>query len=484
MDLEVVGPRVSVDRNGTANRGGGQLVIKQGKLLVRTRDIERVLGALGAIEHIQLVDLARLRARVQLVDAQVWNVQSEQGEDLTAFFRQLESAAGRADLLRDPPRIAELVRAAATPARARVALLAALALLAYLPLRWLGGLARPVGLLIAALGVLALLLGAAAFAYRSEDGPALLKRLRPWVSWPWLIAALVASIAGSIGASDAVARAAREREQARALAEATQRAEATAAQQQQEARARRAQADTLAQELLEAVRGERYREAKTLHGRVEALTPGHPIATQVWPQLERTLSDLDERERVAAVARGITRARAVAADRLACEAAKHVADAHALLRRARPSDADYDAALRALDGLERCRKRVRSLFAQNAEESRRSMRVVAAAQVESAVRRLGYPVRATLAGRMSDVLRIEARELDAAAAQRILASSEGNDSTFEAARTLEGFTRIELRGEKVSRDVKLHPVPAEALVAPTLEQFGLASPLTLQDAGQ
>src|SRR5687768_4835876 len=101
----LVGPRVSVDRDGTADRGGGQLVLRQDGLYVRTRGFERLLGALNAIDHVQLVDLARMRARVCTTDGRLWNVQSDQGEDLTAFFRQLESTAGRPGLLRHPPRI-------------------------------------------------------------------------------------------------------------------------------------------------------------------------------------------------------------------------------------------------------------------------------------------------------------------------------------------------------------------------------------------
>src|SRR2546421_2477406 len=98
MEFELLGPRVSVDRNGTADRGGGQLLIKQGKLLVRTRSIERLLGASIAIDHIQLVDLARQRATVNFIDGQIWNVESA-NEDLTPFFKQVESVAGHAGLV-------------------------------------------------------------------------------------------------------------------------------------------------------------------------------------------------------------------------------------------------------------------------------------------------------------------------------------------------------------------------------------------------
>ncbi|HEX7477481.1 MAG TPA: hypothetical protein VF331_06720 [Polyangiales bacterium] len=111
------------------------------------------------------------------------------------------------------------------------------------------------------------------------------------------------------------------------------------------------------------------------------------------------------------------------------------------------------------------------------------MRVVAAAAVDSAVRRLGYPVIVTLSGRMSEVLHLQAHGLNASAAQRILASTERDGVSFETARTAEGFTRIELRGDKLSQAVTLTPVPAETLVAPVFEKWGLGSPLTLQDSG-
>jgi hypothetical protein len=481
MGLELVGPRVSVDRSGTADRGGGQLVIKDGKLLVRTHSLERLLGSSIAIEQIELIDLARLQAKVSFVGGQVWNVQSEQGDDLTPFFKQVESASGREGLLRDPPRVSELVREAATPERVRVTLLTALALLAYLPLRWLGGSTTAVGGLLVGLGGVALLVGGAALMRdEGQDAPALLSRLRPWVSWPWFAAALAASLAGAMGSWDASARAARVEAQAHARAEAQQRARTAAAREQQASRERRAQGDALAKQLLDAMGHERFRDAKALYDRIQTLVPDHPVALQVRTQLERALSDLDEHERVAGVARGIVEARVVARDRLACESAKRVADSVALLRRAGPNDAGYGAARRALDGLERCRKRVRARFAQNAEESRRRLRMLAAAQVESAVRRLGYAASVSLSGSRSDVLRIRARELDGAAAQRILALRGAKDATFEAARTEEGFSRIEMRGQKFARVERLHPVSAETLSAPVLESFGLAKPLALE----
>jgi uncharacterized membrane-anchored protein YhcB (DUF1043 family) len=480
MELELVGPRVSVDRNGTADRGGGQLVVKQGKLLVRTRNLERLLGASVAIDHIQLVDLARMRAQVRFVDGQVWNVESEQGEDLTPFFKQVESTAGRAGLLHDPPRISELLRDAATPARVRNVLLTALALLAFVPLRWLGGLAPAVGGALPVFGVILLLLGVLARGLREDDDftPSMLARLRTWVSWPWFAAALALIVAGVIGYSDATERLARERKEAQAHAEAAQQAAAAAAQQQQEARERRARTDALAQQLLDAMQSEHFREAKAVYDQLTALTPDHATAKQVRSALETALAELDERERVTGVARGIAQARAVARDPLACETAKRVADAYALLRRAQPDDADYAAARRVLGDLERCRKQVRARFAQSAEEGRRRLRMLAATQIETAVRRLGYPAHVTLAGKTSDVLRIEAHDLDATAAQRILALRE-KDAPFEAARTEDGFKRIELRGEKFDQDVKLHALPASAVVEPVLEKFGLAQPLAL-----
>jgi hypothetical protein len=232
------------------------------------------------------------------------------------------------------------------------------------------------------------------------------------------------------------------------------------------------------------MRSDQVREAKVLLDRIESLVPGHPTAKEVGPKLERALADLDERERAQGVARGIARARALDADRFACENAKSVADAYALVRRARPSDENYDGALRALEQLEGCRKRVRARFAQSIEDARRSTRVLAATQTEAAIRRLGYPVTVTLPGRSGNVLRIEARELNAAAAKRILAMNDGKEATLEAARTGEGFARIELRGHKFAHDVKLKPTPAGELVAPVLEPFGLAQPLTLEQPAQ
>lgn len=475
MEMELVGPRVSVDRNGTADRGGGQFVIKDGKLLVRTRNIERLLGASIAIDHIQLVDLARLRAKVRFVDGQIWNVESEQGEDLTAFFRQVESVAGRADLVRDPPRITELVRAAATPARVRATLLTALALLAFVPLRWLGGTSSALGITIALLGVAAVVVGAIAAV--PNDG-ALRARLRAWLSWPAFAAALAAIVAGSLGSSDASARASADAALGRAAAQAKQRADATAAQAQRDTAERGARADALAVRLLDAMQHERFRDAKELRDQLVALAPDHPAAAQVRQALERALAELDEHDRVAGISRGIAQARAIVKDPIACETAKRVADANALLQHAAPDDGDYEAARHALGDLEHCRKRVRARFAQSAEDGRHRMRMLAAAQTEAAVRRLGIAASVKLAGHDANVLHIEARDLDASAAARILALSGGPDGTFEAARTSEGFTRIELRGDKFDRDVKLQPVSAEALVVPVLEKFGLAKPLT------
>lgn len=475
MEMELVGPRVSVDRNGTADRGGGQFVIKDGKLLVRARNIERLLGASIAIDHIQLVDLARLRAKVRFVDGQTWNVESEQGEDLTAFFKQVESVAGRADLVREPPRIMDLVRAAATPARVRTVLFTALALMAFVPLRWLGSSSSAVGIAIAMLGVAVVLVGAIAAV--PGDG-ALRARLRPWLSWPAFAAALAAILAGSLGSSDASARASADRALARADAQAKERADAIAAQAQRDAADRRAHADALGAQLQDAMQGERFRDAKLLRDQLLALAPEHPVAAQVRQALERALAELDERERVAGITRGIAQARVIVKDPIACETAKRVADANALLKRAAPDDGDYEAARHALSDLERCRKRVRARFAQSAEDGRHRMRMLAAAQTEAAVRRLGIPASVKLVGHKSDVLRIESRELDAGAAARILALSGGADGTFEAARTSEGFMRIELRGDKFERDVELQPVSAETLVVPVLEKFGLAKSLT------
>jgi hypothetical protein len=239
------------------------------------------------------------------------------------------------------------------------------------------------------------------------------------------------------------------------------------------------QVNALAEQLLQAVQSGRLRDAKAHYDRLETLAPGHAVAKQTGSGLHSALAELDERERVEGIARGITQARVLASDPLACEAAKRVADAHALLKRATPSDSDYESARRALPGLERCRQRVAARFAQSAEDGRRSLRALAVNQIEAAVRRLGYSAKVTLSGSSANVLRIEARELDEAAAQRIFALPEPKHPTFAAARTAEGFMRIEVRGEKLKRDVVLDPASPQTLVVPVLETFGLSGPLTL-----
>jgi hypothetical protein len=98
-----------------------------------------------------------------------------------------------------------------------------LALLAFVPLRWLSALAQPVGLGVVLLGVSALLFGAVAWLRRDEETPTLLSRPRPWRSLPWLAAALAASLAGALGYADASDRIAREDEQARAQADEAER---------------------------------------------------------------------------------------------------------------------------------------------------------------------------------------------------------------------------------------------------------------------
>jgi hypothetical protein len=483
MELEVVGPRVSVDRNGTGDRGGGQLVVKQGNLLVRTRTLERALSALNAIDHVQLVDLARLQASVRLVDGQIWNVQSEQGEDLTGFFRQVATVSGRPALLRDPPRISQLVRDAATPARGRVAVWTVLALLAFFPMRWLAGLAQPIGVLLAVIGVVALVLGTIAFMTRGEEELASLAPVRRVVSPPLLALALVAALAGVLGHADASERGALAAREAREAAEAAQRKSAAESKARAEANERRARADALGAQLTAAMQEERLRDAAGLREQLDALVPeGHPVVKQVSAQLEQKLGELDERDRVAGITRGIADAKAIGADPLACESGKRVGDTVARLRAAQPADAEYEAASRALEGLERCRLRVRARLAQSAEDGRMQRRGVSAVQVEAAVRRLGFPAAVEVAGRRSDVLRIEAREIDAAGAQRILGLREANGATFEAARKDEGWKRIELRGEKLTRDIELEPLPPEVLVAPMLETLGLTAPLEQRDS--
>jgi hypothetical protein len=480
MALEVVGPRVSVDRNGTGDRGGGQLVVKQGNLLVRTRSLERPLSALSAIDHVQLVDLARLQASVRLTDGQIWNVQSEQGEDLTGFFRQVASVSGRPALLRDPPRISQLVRDAATPARGRTALLTALALLAYVPLRWVAGLAEPIGFPLVAIGAIALVIGTIAFMSRDEEERAFFARMRQHVSLPFFAAALAACVAGTLGHAEAAQRQARAELEARTQSERAAREDAVAAKARAEAVTRRAEADALGAQLAEAMKGERYRDANALRQRIEALVPAHAAVKQASAPLERALAELEERERIAGIARGIAASKAVVSDPLACESPQRVGDTVGLLRAARSADPDYEAARRALEGLERCRLRVRARLAQSAADGRMRQRVLSSTQIESAVRRLGYPVQVTLLGRRSDVLRVEARELEPGAAQRILSMPSPNGATFEAARKDEGFARIEVRGDRFTRDIALEPLPAEALIVPVLEQLGLATPLVAE----
>ena len=480
-EIEIVGPKVAVDRDGTSDAGGGQLLLKEGKLMVRASTIERPLGAVSAISEISIVDLARQRARVRFVDGVVWNIASE-GDEVYAFLKQVESAAGRPGLVAPPPKLSQAVREAATPQRRRWAAMTVVALLMFVPFRMLAGLSASAGHAMA-LGLL-VLLGVVVVAIGLRDGgPAILDgvraRLASFGPVP-VVALLIAAAAGSaMGASDAEAAGHQASEHARRVRVAEAKAQREAARLEAEAAKKKKAVAAVVAELESALSDNRLREVREARERLRALDAKHPALSKGGADLDGAIAKVDEEDRVAGLQKGLRAVRRMARDRLRCENAKGVSDAWKQLNGVRTSDAEYEQIARAVAPLERCRKRVASRFAASAEDGRRQQRMQMAPALEGQLRGLGYPTSVTLAGKRQDRLVVAADQLDDNAVARITALTDDEGVAFLDKRAKEGVRQVRFRGKRLDKRFDLEPESTRVLTAPLLERFGLGAPLEL-----
>lgn len=484
---ELTGPRVRVEKLGTSDRGGGQLVVEQGMLLVRGKLRTRALGPLDGMQSLRFEESDGRSAQLRFQDDSHWTIEADE-PGLLDFAHQLEAGLGRSGLVTDPPRLSQHVREVIVGPRAlRRALEATTALGLGVGTQMLTQVAAPLGwALVAAAGGWVTLLGIAAFQQAPSGMLGSLRasfERRGWALTLWLPmclgfgAALGIQAASHREAHEALARELRsDAEQARLArqqAEATRRAEQQAAVSAQLRR-------------LEAALGDkRWPEAKAAYDALEALEPKHPALPSVWATLGPQLTAQAEREREQAIETALRDARRMQNDPVVCDDARAVAAAWKALSALPSTDPRRAAAVAVVPNLERCRKVVARSLALNAAEQRRQDRIRLAPRVQAELRGKGYVVNVTLVGGAEDRVRVEGDALTAKAVAEITEQGSRNPGSLLARLQDHGFRSVELfAGKRRLGSFTLQPRGIEALAAELLSSMGLAERLSLEPPGE
>lgn len=475
------GPHVRVEREGTADAGGGTLQVMGGRVLVQGAVRGRELGEVPELHRMTFADHRGTRLTLHFFDA-AWQVEAGEGAgDLLAFAEFVQAELGRTDMVVLPPSPTEQLRAEMTLERGRM--LGALAAGGLLAVGVYFAAARVVPIGYAVLGVTAPLLIALLASALVQAGPAWLSAFgRLAGAWGWVVSVgvpamwLVAACMGVLAAGDRVAQAAAD-----AQARADAAADAAVARAEVEAQARResaALAELLAEVKLMADK-QRLPEAEAMLAQAEAIAPGAPAVAAMRKSLASQFAQAQEAVRVLDIRKGLKLARAVVGDTLRCESAKAVSDAWHGIRQVAADDPDLAAVQKMVPKLEACRKRVLRTFSRGARDARQRARAQLASSFESELRRQGTPVSIELRGRSRDSMRISLDRLDGETAAAVVGAGGGDETLLQRAEAA-GFRLVELRdGARGQRNYRLKPPSEKALGAELLQGFGLASALAL-----
>lgn len=417
---DLAGPKVSARREGTADKGGGRLEVRAGRIVVQGKLRLRDLGAAADLSSIALLDSDGMGVALSFTSGATWTLAAD-AVGLEPFARALETGLGRPGLVQDPPGLSVRVRAAATPETRRS-------------------------------------VGAAALV---------------------LVAAMVV-IVGTFWARDTSRRHAFEAKAAQRDAAARDDAErrASSAKASDDARV-----SALAEKLRAAMDQKQWRDAEALHAALTKARADHPMLRPAWATLGPALAALAEQARQAAVSAGIAATRAVLADPVQCDDAGHVAEAWKRLAQARRGDAAWRDAVLLASQLERCRALVVKAYTANATATLRDQRRRFASELPDRLRPLGLAVVARLRGRNDTELTVEVAGLDEYGANDLVTTPvSGPARLLESAATL-GVRLVRLTdGTTRHFDYALDPAPMQPGVTQALAAIGLDRPLVLGDA--
>ena len=364
---ELTGPKVHVERIGTADSGAGQLIALGGDVLIRAVRQNRSLGSLAALHAIELQDRKGSVARLRFADGAVWLLTETRDDSLLPFLERVAERSLRPGLIAYPPSVSMQVREAIGPGRKRELTVIVLALLASLPVAavcsfwpWVG-----YALIVATVVWLAAMMA-------GEQGALELPPRLVRLQWPVKLALpIILSLAAALGVLHGRQRVLGEHALQRTRALVEHARSRSTERQAQEGAARRLEIARAAADLQLALSGGDAAEIERQATRLRALDQGHAALALLPSATPTPKAPLSEPERVAAVASGLRAARRITADRVRCESARDVADAWYGVRLARPDDPQRREAEKLTLRLERCRARVRKALIDNAVRSRK-----------------------------------------------------------------------------------------------------------------
>lgn len=417
---DLVGPKVSARREGTADKGGGRLELRAGRIVVQGKVRLRDLGAAADLSAIALLDGDGTGVALSFAGGASWTLTTD-GGGLSEFARALETGLGRPGLVQDPPGLSVRVRSVATPET------------------------------------------------RRSVGAAVL-----------VLAVAIVAIVGTFWARDS----GRRNAFAASAAQRTAAERADAERREGAAKATEdARVSALAEKLRASMDQKRWGDAEGLHAELAKARPDHPMLRPAWATLGPALAALAEEARQTAVAAGIATARATLADPVRCDDAGHVAEGWKGLAQARRGDARWREAVLLASQLERCRALVEKAYTANATVTLRDQRRRFALELPDRLRPLGLAVVARVGGRADTELTVEIAGLDQHGANDLVTTPvSGPARLLEYAATL-GVRRVRLTdGSTRHFDFAIDPAPVQPGVAQALAAVGLDRPLVLGDA--
>lgn len=480
---ELGGPEVLASRGKTTDSGGGRLVLSAGKLLVRGSVRGRVLGEIARLRAIAFTDAGARRVELSFDDGTVWELIDKKRGRLLPFFRSIEHILGRSDLVSVAPGPLDRLGQYLTGERRRRIAEAGIGVLAAWLLSLAVARAAPLGdivIALAAVWLLGLLLEKRWAAARPFLPP--MGRVARRYGAVLTVAVPVMLMAGSAaGLHQAARRSALEARAERNRLRAERERALAAKRDAERKRLEELRAKRLAERMQEAMNESRWRDAHRIYLEIKAFKPEHGSLKAAWNRLGPELAALREKERLEAVASGIRQARRTARDRVMCESARTVADTWNKLRQVRPDDDQWFEALKAIEGLERCRRRLEAVFNQNAIGLRRQARREFSRAARYELQKSGYAPRTELKGKNERIMTVTIAGLIADRAAAISGGGTPEQSTLLQRAQKAGFEAVVLgNGKGKTWRYDLEPRDESRIGVTVLKKFGLDMPLRLE----
>ncbi len=164
----------------------------------------------------------------------------------------------------------------------------------------------------------------------------------------------------------------------------------------------------------------------------------------------------------------------------ACKSLETVAAAWADLSRVPADDEQFTKAKRAAAALEKCRKKAVVALTKGATKTRAKERAALAKQVQRALAELGLRLKAKPGGKAKDKLTLKGRKVTHAAVDEVFAGGATDEGSLLGRLQQAGFTKVSLAAGKVKRNWELEPPADEDAARATVEELGMAEPLTLE----